>query len=179
MCDVVCCSWRRCPRYLHVLTHSSPTRRSSDLFGGHGRGFGRDARPGPGHGGDAAGRKPVCRARFGDGRGRRVRLGRLAGDRSDSPFRRADRVDDGADYGDVSVEAHAMIVRSVASVVLLWMLGFLWFVVSLPGEAGPVKTDAGVVATGGAGRIKHGLAVLASGRESGRASWRERVCRYV
>src|SRR3546814_1449831 len=78
MCDVVCCSWRRCPRYLHVLTHSSPTRRSSDLFGGHGRGFGRDARPGPGHGGDAAGRKPVCRARFGDGRGRRVRLGRLA-----------------------------------------------------------------------------------------------------
>lgn len=57
-----------------------------------------------------------------------------------------------------------MIVRSVASVVLLWMLGFLWFVVSLPGEAGSVKTDAVVVATGGAGRINHGLAVLASGQ---------------
>lgn len=57
-----------------------------------------------------------------------------------------------------------MIVRSVASLALLWMLGFLWFVVSLPGEAGPIKTDAVVVATGGAGRIKHGLAVLASGQ---------------
>src|SRR3546814_9800520 len=66
--------------------------------------------------------------------------------------------------GDVGVEAVAMCVRSVASRALLWMLGVLWFVVSLPGEAGPIKTDAVVVATGGAGRIKHGLAVLASGQ---------------
>lgn len=57
-----------------------------------------------------------------------------------------------------------MIARAVASLVLLWMIGFLWFVVSLPGAAGPIKTDAVVVATGGAGRIEHGLEVLTRGQ---------------
>ncbi|OGS56802.1 MAG: hypothetical protein A3J40_08615 [Erythrobacter sp. RIFCSPHIGHO2_12_FULL_63_10] len=57
-----------------------------------------------------------------------------------------------------------MIVRFAASLVLVWILGFLWFVVSLPGASGPIVTDAVVVPTGGAGRIKHGIEVLEAGR---------------
>lgn len=57
-----------------------------------------------------------------------------------------------------------MIARVVATLALLWMLGFLWFVVSLPGAAGPIVTDAVVVATGGAGRIQHGIEVLKTGQ---------------
>lgn len=46
---------------------------------------------------------------------------------------------------------------------MVWALGFLWFTVSLPQPAGPEKTDAVIVATGGAGRIAQGLAVLDQG----------------
>ena len=51
----------------------------------------------------------------------------------------------------------------VASLVLVWALGFLWFVVSLPQPAEDVSTDAVIVPTGGAGRIAQGLAVLDQG----------------
>ncbi len=53
-----------------------------------------------------------------------------------------------------------MIRRITSSLLLLWMLGFLWFAVLLPRPAGPVKTDAVVVLTGSGGRIGRGLEVL-------------------
>jgi len=51
----------------------------------------------------------------------------------------------------------------LASLVLAWALGFLWFAVSLPRPAGEVRTDAVIVPTGAAGRIPRGLAVLERG----------------
>ncbi|UAB78765.1 YdcF family protein [Erythrobacter sp. SCSIO 43205] len=54
--------------------------------------------------------------------------------------------------------------RYLASFVLLvWALGFLWFAAALPQPAGAERTDAVIVATGGAGRIPQGLAVLDAG----------------
>lgn len=54
-----------------------------------------------------------------------------------------------------------MVVRYIISgLVLAWALGFLWFVVALPGPAEPVSTNAVIVPTGGAGRIAKGLDVL-------------------
>jgi len=53
-----------------------------------------------------------------------------------------------------------MIRRLASSLLLLWMLGFLWFAVFLPRPAGEVKTDAVVVLTGSGGRIDRGLEVL-------------------
>lgn len=56
-----------------------------------------------------------------------------------------------------------MIRYLLASLVLAWALGFLWFAVSLPRPAGEVRTDAVIVPTGAAGRIPRGLAVLERG----------------
>ncbi|MBU2587997.1 MAG: YdcF family protein [Alphaproteobacteria bacterium] len=56
-----------------------------------------------------------------------------------------------------------MIRRGVSLVFLVWVIGFLWFVVTLPGEADAVTTDAVIVPTGGAGRIARGLEVLDQG----------------
>ena len=53
-----------------------------------------------------------------------------------------------------------MIARLIAAVLLLWMLGFAWFAVSLPGPAGDQATDAVVVLTGGRGRIERGLDLI-------------------
>ena len=54
-----------------------------------------------------------------------------------------------------------MIRRVVSLVFLVWVIGFLWFVVALPQPAGEaVTTDAVIVPTGGPGRIARGLAVL-------------------
>ncbi len=47
--------------------------------------------------------------------------------------------------------------------VLIWVLGFLWFTVSLPQPAAQTATDAVIVPTGGAGRIAQGLSVLDQG----------------
>ncbi|MBC2667206.1 YdcF family protein [Novosphingobium flavum] len=55
-----------------------------------------------------------------------------------------------------------MIRRICSSLLLLWMLGFLWFAVFLPRPAGGEKTDAVVVLTGSGGRIDRGLEVLSS-----------------
>ncbi|QUL36866.1 YdcF family protein [Erythrobacter sp. JK5] len=56
-----------------------------------------------------------------------------------------------------------MIRRSVATLFLIWALGFLWFAVWLPQPAQETATDAVIVPTGGAGRIAQGLDVLDRG----------------
>ncbi len=56
-----------------------------------------------------------------------------------------------------------MIRRLVATVALLWVLGFGWFMLALPALAPPQPTDAIVVLTGGPGRIDRGLAMLRAG----------------
>lgn len=55
-------------------------------------------------------------------------------------------------------------IRRVFSVLFLaWIIGFLWFVVTMPGPAVQETTDAVIVPTGGAGRIARGLEVLDQG----------------
>lgn len=56
-----------------------------------------------------------------------------------------------------------MIRRLLSLVLTVWLLGWAWFVVSLPRAAGDTKTDAIVVLTGGAGRIQRGLDHLGRG----------------
>jgi uncharacterized SAM-binding protein YcdF (DUF218 family) len=57
-----------------------------------------------------------------------------------------------------------VIRRLVATLALIWLLGFAWFAATLPGPA-PLKarTDAIVVPTGGPGRIERGLVALRAG----------------
>ena len=57
-----------------------------------------------------------------------------------------------------------MILRLLSFVVLLYLLGFLLFAVTLGTPAGVAKADAAVVITGGANRIEHGIEVLAAGQ---------------
>ena len=57
-----------------------------------------------------------------------------------------------------------MIRRVLSFIFLVWVIGFLWFVVALPRPAeGNAKTDAVIVLTGGPGRIARGLDILARG----------------
>ena len=56
-----------------------------------------------------------------------------------------------------------MILRLTALVVMLYALGFVLFAVTLGDPAGPAKSDAIVVLTGGAGRIERGIAVMKRG----------------
>lgn len=56
-----------------------------------------------------------------------------------------------------------MIRHGVSAVFLIWVLGFLWFTVSLPQPANEQATDVVIVPTGGAGRIAQGLDVLDKG----------------
>jgi uncharacterized SAM-binding protein YcdF (DUF218 family) len=57
-----------------------------------------------------------------------------------------------------------LIVRLAALVLLVWILGFVAFAVSLPRAADPkLKTDVIVVPTGGVGRTVRGAAVLSAG----------------
>jgi uncharacterized SAM-binding protein YcdF (DUF218 family) len=53
--------------------------------------------------------------------------------------------------------------RLFSIVVLSWVLGFVWFAMSLPRPAGNTKTDAVIVLTGGEGRIARGVEVLDKG----------------
>ncbi|MFV0644339.1 MAG: YdcF family protein [Sphingomonadaceae bacterium] len=53
-----------------------------------------------------------------------------------------------------------MIRRILAFALMVWLLGFLWFAVTLPGPAEDVSTDAIIVPTGGSGRIQRGIEVL-------------------
>jgi uncharacterized SAM-binding protein YcdF (DUF218 family) len=56
-----------------------------------------------------------------------------------------------------------MILRFFSLFVLLYLLGFLGFSVTLGSPAGGQHTDAAVVITGGSGRIERGVQVLAQG----------------
>lgn len=56
-----------------------------------------------------------------------------------------------------------MIRRIVSLIVIAWLLGWAWFVVSLPRAGKPGRTDAVVVLTGGAGRILRGVDSIAKG----------------
>ncbi len=54
--------------------------------------------------------------------------------------------------------------RLASAALLLWVLGFLWFALSLPQPADDnVKTDGVVALTGAGGRIPRGIEVLRSG----------------
>ncbi|MEE4348692.1 MAG: YdcF family protein [Pacificimonas sp.] len=55
--------------------------------------------------------------------------------------------------------------RLALIVPLLWLLGFVWFVFSLPGEVvADDRTDGIVVLTGGPGRLAHGVELLQENR---------------
>ena len=56
-----------------------------------------------------------------------------------------------------------MLARALALTVIGWVLGFLWFAVSLPQPAGAGRADGVVVLTGGSGRGVRGLEVLRRG----------------
>ena len=57
-----------------------------------------------------------------------------------------------------------MILRILSGVLLAWMLGFALFAVDLPGPADMRRTEAIVVVTGSADRVRRGLALLRAGR---------------
>lgn len=53
--------------------------------------------------------------------------------------------------------------RIGAAVMLVWVLGFLWFAMALPRPAGHQKTDGVIALTGAGGRIPRAIAVLRAG----------------
>ncbi len=57
-----------------------------------------------------------------------------------------------------------MIKRLIAFILIGWLIGLGWFAFSLPGPSRAAQTDAIVVLTGGPGRFKRALQVLAAGR---------------
>lgn len=57
-----------------------------------------------------------------------------------------------------------MIRRLIALILMLWMLGFIWFAVFLPQPAPMGKSDGVVVLTGGANRIDRGLEIMRAGK---------------
>lgn len=58
-----------------------------------------------------------------------------------------------------------MFRRIAAFVLLIWLFGFLWFAIALPGPLPMrVRTDAIIVLTGSQGRIEHALKVLEAGK---------------
>jgi uncharacterized SAM-binding protein YcdF (DUF218 family) len=57
-----------------------------------------------------------------------------------------------------------VIRRALSLIVIVYLLGFLWFAVALPRPTEPAKTDAIIVPTGGAGRINRGLELLEAGK---------------
>lgn len=56
-----------------------------------------------------------------------------------------------------------MIVRAFSLFLILYVLGFMLFAVTLGRPADGTKTDAAVVLTGGAGRLEHGIDVVREG----------------
>ena len=57
-----------------------------------------------------------------------------------------------------------MIVRLFSIFLMLYLLGFIAFAVTLGTPANEERTDAIIVITGGSGRIEHGVDMLAAGR---------------
>lgn len=56
-----------------------------------------------------------------------------------------------------------MIRRWIMLIATAWLLGFAWFMLTLPGPLDNRRTDAIVVPTGGPGRIDRGIALLRKG----------------
>jgi uncharacterized SAM-binding protein YcdF (DUF218 family) len=56
-----------------------------------------------------------------------------------------------------------MVRRIVSLIVLVWLLGFVWFALALPQPRAGGRTDAVVALTGGVGRIDRGLEALEQG----------------
>lgn len=56
-----------------------------------------------------------------------------------------------------------MFRRILSSILLVWLIGFLWFAITLPQPLEGGRTDAVVVLTGGSGRIDRGLEALRKG----------------
>jgi uncharacterized SAM-binding protein YcdF (DUF218 family) len=56
-----------------------------------------------------------------------------------------------------------MLRRLVSSLLLVWLMGFVWFAIALPRPHEGGKSDAVVVLTGGGGRIGRGLEALEKG----------------
>lgn len=56
-----------------------------------------------------------------------------------------------------------MIRRILGLGTIAWLLGFAWFMLTLPGPLDNRRTDAIVVPTGGPGRIDRGIALLKAG----------------
>lgn len=56
-----------------------------------------------------------------------------------------------------------MIRRLLGIAAIAWLLGFAWFMLSLPGPLDSRRTDAIVVPTGGPGRIDRGIALIKAG----------------
>lgn len=57
-----------------------------------------------------------------------------------------------------------MIFRFLSLILLVWLLGFVWFAMLLPGPARQTEARAAVVLTGGPGRIARGVELLEQGR---------------
>jgi len=57
-----------------------------------------------------------------------------------------------------------LIRQTIALLATAWLLGFLWFMLALPGPLGNWRTDAIVVPTGGQGRIDRGIELLKRGQ---------------
>jgi uncharacterized SAM-binding protein YcdF (DUF218 family) len=58
-----------------------------------------------------------------------------------------------------------MFRRTAAFLLLIWLFGFLWFAVTLPGPLDDtLRTDTVIVLTGSKGRIERALSVLEAGR---------------
>lgn len=56
-----------------------------------------------------------------------------------------------------------MLRRLVSSLLLVWLIGFVWFAIALPRPREGGRSDAVVVLTGGGGRISRGLEALEKG----------------
>lgn len=67
---------------------------------------------------------------------------------------------------DIRLYKHfTMFRRLISFVVLIWLFGFLWFAIALPGPLpNTVRTDTIIVLTGSQGRIEHALDVLKAGK---------------
>jgi uncharacterized SAM-binding protein YcdF (DUF218 family) len=57
-----------------------------------------------------------------------------------------------------------MVRRIISLILLFWALGFAAFAIQLPGPAGPQRTDAIIVLTGGEKRIERGIELLEAGQ---------------
>lgn len=58
-----------------------------------------------------------------------------------------------------------IVLRLLLAIPLLWLAGFIWFMLSLPEPVETdLETDAIVVLTGGPGRLAHGVELLRAGQ---------------